>query len=229
MQTNFGENEIKSILQKARIFNKNIGTYQLFAITDNFDYAVKLSNGKILIKIEEFQDDQRDALTPDRLTAIANRFVSSITETKDQSHTIQHQTSSTTASKKKSKIGLIVTFIVLGIILLGGLAMVLNNPNAIPGVKLEINTPKPILITSRADNSKSGLLKARTTVYATVQNQGGDGNVLITFHVYQDGNDYDRTKSIYLRSNESQDLDMTFDEVKMLGGDITFNVEVREQ
>lgn len=35
MQANYGENDIKSLLQKLRIFNKEIGTYQVFAITEN--------------------------------------------------------------------------------------------------------------------------------------------------------------------------------------------------
>lgn len=132
-----------------------------------------------------------------------------------------------TPSKKESRNGLWVTLIIVAILLIVGGLMVVNNPNAVPGVKLEINTPKPTVVTSRADGSKSGLLKARTTVWATVQNQGGAGNVVVTFHVYQDGNDYDRSKQIYLQANESQDLEVTFDEVKMLGGDITFHVEAQ--
>ena len=101
-----------------------------------------------------------------------------------------------------------MTLIIVAVLLIGGGLMVINNPNAIPGVKLEINTPKPVVVTSRADGSKSGLLKARTTVWATVQNQGGDGNIVVTFHVYQNGNDYDRSKQIYLLANESQDLEV---------------------
>ena len=76
MQTNYGINEIKSILIKVRIFNNNIGTYQLFLIDENFNYVIKLSNGKIHFKLEELQDDTKEALTPERLTEIANRFVS---------------------------------------------------------------------------------------------------------------------------------------------------------
>jgi len=133
----------------------------------------------------------------------------------------------TAQPQKKSRTGLWITLIILAILLVGGGLMVVNNPNAIPGVKLEINTPKPIVVTSRADGSKSGLLKARTTVWATVQNQGGAGNVLVAFHVYQDGNDYEKSKQIYLGANESQDLEITFDEVKMLGGEITFHVDAQ--
>jgi len=141
----------------------------------------------------------------------------------------QTQTTSQTTTKKKSYTGFIVTLVILILLLGGGAIMIMNNPNAIPGVKLEINTPNPTVVTSRADGSNSGLLKARTTVYATVQNQGGDGNVLVTFHVYQDENDFDRSKSIFLRANESQDLEETFEQVKYLGGDITFHVDATAQ
>jgi hypothetical protein len=225
-EANYGQNEIRSILGKVKIYNKEIGIFQVFAVTENFDYAVKLSNGKILIKIEELQDDERDALTPERLKEIASRFVSS-NSTKEQNQsteTIQQPTSNTTTPKPKSKTGIIVVSIIIGLLLISGVVMFLNNPNSIPGVKVEINTPNPIVVTSRADGSKSGLLKERTTVYATVLNQGGEGNILVTFHVYQDGSAFERTKPIHLNSNESQDLEMTFDEVKMLGGNITFDV-----
>lgn len=129
---------------------------------------------------------------------------------------------------KKSHWRIIIPLVVLFLVLIL-FAMVKNNPGSIPGIKLEINTPKPVVITSRADNSNSGLLKLRTTVYATIQNFGGDGNVLVTFHVYQNGNDYDRTKSIYMRSNQSSDLDVTFDEVRILDGQITYHVDAIAQ
>jgi hypothetical protein len=92
MQANYGANEIQSLLQKVRIFNRAIGVYELFAITDGFDYAVKLSNGKILIKLEELQDDERDTMTPDRLAAIANRFVSSTAQAHQQQAPFQQST-----------------------------------------------------------------------------------------------------------------------------------------
>lgn len=76
MEANYGETEIKVLLQKVRIFNKEIGKYELFAITGDFDYAVKLSNGKLLLKLEELQDDERDALTAKDLEKIALRFTS---------------------------------------------------------------------------------------------------------------------------------------------------------
>lgn len=127
--------------------------------------------------------------------------------------------------KKNFKTGRWVILILILIFVIGGGLMIFNNPNSIPGVKLEINTPKPMVVTSRADASKSTLLKGKTTVFATVQNQGGDGNILVKFHVYQDGNHFNRSQEVYLRANSSEDVEMTFDEVRRLGGKITYNVE----
>jgi hypothetical protein len=132
MQANYGENEIKSLLQKVKIFNRDIGTYQIFAITDNFDYVVKLSNGKILFKLEELQDDGMDALTAERLQAIATRFVSSTAPTTSQQQTTtqsKQTTPQTQPTKKKSSIGkqVLITIIVL-IVIISGLIFI-NNIN----------------------------------------------------------------------------------------------------
>jgi len=123
MQANYGENEIKSLLQKARIFNKEIGSYQVFAITENFDYAVKLSNGKILLKLEDLQDDEIESLSPVQLADIANRFVSSTSSATSHQQTSQ---SKTTSAKQKKKTGfiksnlniLLVIIFIIGVIVI---------------------------------------------------------------------------------------------------------------
>ena len=51
---------------------------------------------------------------------------------------------------------------------------------------------------------------------APVQNQGRAGNVIVTFYVTQGENRFDKSKSLYLSANESQDLEMVFEEVLML-------------
>ena len=129
MQANYGENEISSLLQKVKIFNKEIGSYQIFAITENFDYAVKLSNGRILFKLEELQDDERDALTPERLTAIANRFISSASQTASQEMTNSHlpkTTPQTEIPKKKSGIGKILIIIAIVLLVIVGGPSIFN-------------------------------------------------------------------------------------------------------
>ena len=136
-----------------------------------------------------------------------------------------------TINPKEKKSSTWKIIIVILIVLLGAFAFLTlqNNPNAIPGVKLEINPPNPIVVTSRSDNSNSTLIKLKTTVHATVQNQGGDGNVLVTFTVSQAGNDFTRSQSIFMRAQESIDLNETFTEVKMLDGQITYDVVTRAE
>ncbi len=127
MQVNYGEHEIKSVLQKVKIFNNGIGTYQLFVIDGNFDYAVKLSNGKITIKMEDIQDDEREALTPERLTAIANGFVSSNPETKTQaqepvSKPVNTNQAPVQSEKKKGKVlmWILISIGALALLIVGG-------------------------------------------------------------------------------------------------------------
>jgi RNA polymerase subunit RPABC4/transcription elongation factor Spt4 len=87
----------------------------------------------------------------------------------------------------------------------------------------------PVVIDSRADGSKSGIFNARTTVKASIQNQGGPGSVLVTFSVYQGGNVYDRSKLIYLNTYEIQNIEMVFEEVNYIDGEITYDVNAVAQ
>jgi hypothetical protein len=131
--------------------------------------------------------------------------------------------------KKKSKVWIVILVILLiGIVGIAGM-IITNNPNAVPGIKVEINTPKPVVISSSADGHKSGIFNARTSVKATVQNQGGDGNVLVTFYVTQGGNRFDKSKSLYLSANQTEELEMTFEEVTYIDGDITYSVDAIAQ
>jgi hypothetical protein len=170
--------------------------------------------------------------TADKIVELADLFKNStpppFSETKKTPPPIQNTTQQDTPKKKKSYIGLIITVIVVALLGIGAI-IVVNNPNAVPGVKLEINTPKPVVVTSRADGKKSGLFNARTTVYATVMNQGGDGNVLVTFYVTQASQEFDRSKTVYLMSGQSEDLEVTFEEVDYVSGKITYHVEAIAQ
>ena len=126
-------------------------------------------------------------------------------------------------TKKKSpvlKIVLILLVLALGIITL----VVINNPNALPGMKLQINTPKPMVVEYHSDQSKTRLFDRKVTIYATVFNQGGAGNVIVTFKVSQGNKSFDKSKSINLAGGESQKVEMTFDEVNYYDGEITFSV-----
>ncbi|MHA8061421.1 hypothetical protein PQG22_09110 [Aquirufa beregesia] len=60
----------------ARTVNTEIGTYIEHFITDNFGFAVKLSNGVINMSIEIAQDfeSQSSSATTERIKLVANTF-----------------------------------------------------------------------------------------------------------------------------------------------------------
>lgn len=76
METNFGEIEVKLLLQKVQIYNKKVGQFKSLNVTTNFEYIVGLSNGKITFKFSEMETDKNNMLTPLQLTSIGNRFIS---------------------------------------------------------------------------------------------------------------------------------------------------------
>jgi hypothetical protein len=106
-----------------------------------------------------------------------------------------------------------------------GLIAFLNNPNSIPGVKIQINTPKPQVVTARADDADASVFNYKETVYATISNQGGDGNILVNFHITQAGKTTNKTMPIYMRAGQNLDVKQIFDEVTRLGGKMLYSVD----
>ncbi len=74
MQSNYGEAEIISLLAEARNYNKDIGEFKMFTVTENFDFEVLLSNGKIFFRKEELQENTGESKIED-LYLIARRFI----------------------------------------------------------------------------------------------------------------------------------------------------------
>ncbi len=134
MKANYGEKEIQALLVKVRIFNTKIGTYEVFAITDSFDYVVKVSNGKILLKIEELQDDEKEALSREKLEAIAARFVSSDAQTTDSKQQIVNENNKQEYVPKKISKASVVILILLIIIIVAfavfNIVKIINNNNS---------------------------------------------------------------------------------------------------
>jgi hypothetical protein len=141
------------------------------------------------------------------------------------------QTKEVTSAPESKKSNSWKTITIILVIVLAGIAFLFmqNNPGIVPSIKVDMNPPNPVVITSRADAANSSLIKLKETVYVTVQNQGGDGNVLITFRVFQGGNDYKRSQSIYMKAGDQIDLSETFTEVKLLDGQITYDVNARAE
>ena len=74
MSGDFGKSGVKYILEQAKNFNREIGSYQVHAVDpENFNYVIKLSNGRISITWEELQE--RYYLTEEGMRSIAGRFV----------------------------------------------------------------------------------------------------------------------------------------------------------
>lgn len=76
MQVSYGEEEIKKLLSKVKIFNNQIGTYKLYTVNESFSYFVMLSNGKIIISMDDLITSEEETITEQQLKEIAGSFVS---------------------------------------------------------------------------------------------------------------------------------------------------------
>ncbi len=74
MKAHFGEREINSILSKARIFNRQIGTLEVFTVNPFSCYIIELDNGVIYFTPADFQLDAEGSFTPELLEEISSRF-----------------------------------------------------------------------------------------------------------------------------------------------------------
>jgi hypothetical protein len=76
MQVSYGEEEIKKLLSKVKIFNNQIGTYKLYTVNESFFYFVMLSNGKIIFSMDDLIASEEETITEQQLKEIAGAFVS---------------------------------------------------------------------------------------------------------------------------------------------------------
>lgn len=76
MQINYGAEEIKNLLSKVKIFNNQIGTYKLFSVNESFTYFVMVSNGKLIITMDDLIASEEETITEQTLKEIAASFVS---------------------------------------------------------------------------------------------------------------------------------------------------------
>jgi len=71
--TQFDAGEINQLLSSVRDFDSSIGSYeQHLILPDDGTYSITLTNGSILIYMEELED--KKSLLQDRLRDIAARF-----------------------------------------------------------------------------------------------------------------------------------------------------------
>src|SRR3990167_8158333 len=93
MQANYSEKEIISLLQKVQIFNRSIGSYEMFEINNSFDYVIKLSNGTIYFKVSELKDDENGTISPETLNQISQRFSNGSNQKQNQNINSQSRSS----------------------------------------------------------------------------------------------------------------------------------------
>jgi hypothetical protein len=77
IKTNENRSGINAVLLRARIYNSEIGNYQEHFIDDNFNYAIRLSNGRITIPITMAQDQEKMpiSINEERIQTITNNFI----------------------------------------------------------------------------------------------------------------------------------------------------------
>jgi hypothetical protein len=77
-KTNENRNGIISVLTRARAYNSEIGSYQEHFINEQFNFTVRLSNGRIVIPMTMAQDQeiQPTSISEERIQRVANGFQS---------------------------------------------------------------------------------------------------------------------------------------------------------
>tara|TARA_B110000240_G_scaffold197926_1_gene255194 strand:+ start:1705 stop:2667 length:963 start_codon:yes stop_codon:yes gene_type:complete len=108
-----------------------------------------------------------------------------------------------------------------GIIALGLILLLINKQI----IFKTIFPPEPNIIHSEANSDSSTLFEYSTKVIGTVMNKGGDGYIVIKASVYQNKKRFTKSKQLYLLSNESEDFEFIFDEVKFFKETPSYSVE----
>lgn len=129
MQVRYGEKEIIVFLQKLRLFNREIGAYKGFVLNEQFRYAVKLSNGRIIIDPQDMILDESEKLSPEELKTISAGFLP------DQGATENSSTNTllTVPGKRRGrKVRRIISIsLMMIVIVMGGLAMITKEGPAV--------------------------------------------------------------------------------------------------
>lgn len=96
---------------------------------------------------------------------------------------------------------------------------------AIWGLNYSIQ-PYPVIVSSKSSFASSKLFEYSVSVSAVIRNDGGDGNVVLKVTVTQDGNSWTKTSKKFFGSKETAEMELKFDEVKLLGGEIKKRINV---
>ncbi len=85
--------------------------------------------------------------------------------------------------------------------------------------------PKPVIVSTHADDSSTKLLDYSIKVMGEISNRGGDGYIVVEVTVSQKNNKWTKTQNIYLQSYQTQGFEIVFDEVELLAGDPKYIVK----
>lgn len=89
------------------------------------------------------------------------------------------------------------------------------------------STPRPRILNSRIDNARSTMLKNKESVHAVIRNEGGEGRISVSFVITQPEKEYKMDTIIIMKPGEVQKLDETFDQVRLLDGNVDFKVNAK--
>lgn len=85
--------------------------------------------------------------------------------------------------------------------------------------------PEPVIVSSFSDHQSGSLFDASMRVVADIRNDGIAGEVVFEATVYQGENQWTKTKKELFTAKETKKLELSFDEVTLLGGEQTFSVK----
>lgn len=89
--------------------------------------------------------------------------------------------------------------------------------------------PNPVVLKKSMDDGQSSMLKQRLTLRATILNKGEAGAVSLKFYLYQAGREHVRSRVIRLNSNETESVQETFEGIRVLDGEVSYDVKAKTQ
>jgi hypothetical protein len=120
-------------------------------------------------------------------------------------------------SSSKSNVFIIVITVVITIIVI----LFITNYGTI--VKT-VYPPEPVIVSSESSDASSRLFEYSAKVKAVIRNDGGNGDIVFEATVYQGENSWSKSAKKYFESKETATMELQFDEVKMLKGEIQSRV-----
>jgi hypothetical protein len=120
-------------------------------------------------------------------------------------------------SSIKSNLPIIIITIVITLIVI----LIITNYGTI--VKT-VYPPEPVIVSSKSSDGSTRLFEYSAKVEAVIRNDGGNGDIVFEAIVYQDGNSWTKSAKKYFQSKETANMELQFDEVKLMNGKIQSQV-----